>query len=82
MTATPRGLVAYRTYDNVLYAALPVIPSDVHANTQMASVAEDRPGGPSYFFSSATISAATARAFSSAPGSKLMAPTRACPPPP
>ena len=35
-----------------------------------------------YLFNSSTISAATARAFSSAPGSKLMAPTRACPPPP
>ncbi len=33
-------------------------------------------------FSSATISAARARAFSSAPGSRLMAPTRAWPPPP
>jgi uncharacterized protein DUF3732 len=36
----------------------------------------------SYCFNSATISAATARAFSIAPGSKLIAPTRACPPPP
>ncbi len=42
----------------------------------------DRPGGPSYVFNSATISAAISRACSSSPGDRLIAPTRACPPPP
>ena len=35
-----------------------------------------------YVFNSATISAAISRARSSSPGRKLIAPTRACPPPP
>jgi hypothetical protein len=63
-------------------------PHDDRASPSLAGSRAPRwpyirlPGSLSYCFNSATISAATARAFSIAPGSKLMAPTRACPPPP